>query len=443
MKEYHCINLKFKNTEISPKIFHSHLYVTDKEMYFQIIDNETGSQIDRNFMMSKGSHGLFEDNFEITETGVGLFLDKSKIYKTQSFQSDLQNTYFTIYVSKIAIIFANEYKEFINEGKGFLNKNGLKVVNTFYSFFNNLKDKNQFSISRMNGMSDFYETKNITFRPELEFINNETRGSEKFTVKKIPTINYKFKDSDFEKTKKTVQIICNFLSFCFGIRIVCEKLTYRTEEEIFIYRDTSPNNKTFVSDFSVIFDHLENNYNIQNILKTNWFLNYLEKEKQFDKAIDNYLHSREVDLTASFLLLFNIIEIFNLKQQIEKFEFNDLKDAQLNKAFDLISQTLKNKEEKNLLKDKWNGLINKIEVKPLKSPLEETLKLNNIEPTDFGYSFSKLKMTRDKLTHGSVSSIKEKELKSQIFCLRKISGRLILANLGLKNDLKDPAKQWL
>lgn len=144
-----------------------------------------------------------------------------------------------------------------------------------------------------------------------------------------------------------------------------------------------------------------------------------------------------MDLTASFLLLFNIIEIFNIKQQLEKFEFNDLKEEQLNKAFELISQTLKNKEEKNLLKDKWNGLINKIEVKPLKSPLEETLKLNNIEPTDFGYTFSKLKKTRDKLTHGSVSSIKEKELKSQIFCLRKIAIRLILANLGLKNDLKD------
>jgi hypothetical protein len=437
MKEYYCINLKFKNTEISSKKFHSHLYVSDKEMYFQIIDNETGSQIDRNFMMSKGSHGLFEDNFEITETEIALFLDKSKIYKTKSFHSDFQNTYFTIYVSKIAIIFPNKHKEFINEGKGFLNKNGLKVVNTFYSYFTNYNEKNEFSISRMDGMSDFYEAKNITFRPELEYINNERRGSEEFTVKKIPTINYKFGSSDFEETKRTIQIICNFLSFCFGIRIVCEKLTYRTEEEIFIYRDTSPNNKTFVSDFSVIFYHLEKNYNIQKILKTDWFSNYLDKEKQFDKAIDNYLHSIEVDLTASFLLLFNIIEIFNIKQQLEKFEFNDLKEEQLNKAFELISQTLKNKEEKNLLKDKWNGLINKIEVKPLKSPLEETLKLNNIEPTDFGYTFSKLKKTRDKLTHGSVSSIKEKELKSQIFCLRKIAIRLILANLGLKNDLKD------
>jgi len=438
VKEYYCINLKFKNTEISSEIFHSHLYVSDKEMYFQIIDNEPDSQIDRNFMLSKGAHGLFKDNFEITETEVALFLDKSKIYKTTSFQSDLQNTYFTIYVSKIALIFPNKHKESINEGKAFLNKNGLKVVNTFYSYFTNFKDKNKFSISRMNGMSDFYETNPISFRPELEFTSNETRGSEEFTVKKIPSINYKFIDSDFEKAKRSIQIICNFLSFCFGIRIFCEKLTYRTEEQIFIYRDTSPNNKTFVSDFTVIFYHLDKNCNIQKILKTGWFSNYLKNEQKFDKAIDNYLHSREVDLSASFLLLFNIIEIFNIKQEIEKFEFNEFKEENFNKAFEIISQTLENEEEKEILKDKWNGLINKIEIKPLKSPLEETLNLNNIKPTDFGYSFGKLKKTRDKLTHGSVSSIKEKDLKSQIFCLRNITLRLILANLGLKNDLKNP-----
>lgn len=437
MKDYFCIELKFKDKNISSETFHAHLFVSDKEMYFQIIDNEVGSQIDRNFMISKGSHGLFEDNFEITGTEVALFLDKSRIYRTQSFQNDIQNTFFTIYLSKIALVFPNKHKEFVNEGKAFLNKNGLKTVNSFYSFFTNLKDKNDFSISRMNGMKDFYNAKEISFRPELEFTNDEKRGSEEFTVKKIPTINYKFADLDFEKAKRSLEIICSFLSFCFGIRIIFEKLTYRTEEQIFIYRDTSPNNKTFVSDFSSVFYHLEKNCRIEKILKTDWYSNYLTKEKQFDKAIDNYLHSREVDLTASFLLLFNIIEIFNIKQEIEKFIFKESKEDNFRKAFELISSSLEEKEDVDLLKDKWNGLINKIEIKPLKSPLEETLKLNNINPLDFGYSFNKLKKTRDKLTHGSVNSIREKDLKTQIFCLRKIALCLILANLGLKSDLKN------
>ncbi len=437
MKEYYCINLRFKNPKISTENFHSHLYISDKEMYFQIIDNRPNSKIDKHFMMSKGALGLFEDNFEIIETEIGLFLEESKIYKTISFQTDTQNTYFTIYVSKIAIIFPNKYKEFVNEGKAFLNKNGLKVVNTFYSFFTNLKDKNTFSISRMDGMSEYYNAGSLTFRPELEFTNNETRGSEKFTIKKVPSINYKFNNIDFKTIKRIIQIICNFISFCFGVRIICKKLIYRTGEDVVIFRDTSPNNKTFVSDFSVIFHHLEKNYNIQKILKTNWFSNYLKNEQKFNKAIDNYLHSREVDLNASFLLLFNIIEIFNVKQEIEKFNFKKSKEEIFNKAFELISQTLENEEENELLKDKWNGLINKIEIKPLKSPLKKTLRLNNINPSDFGYSFSRLKKTRDKLTHGSVNSIKEEDLKSQIYCLRKIVIRLILSNLGLKNDLKN------
>lgn len=437
MKEYYCIELKFKDEKISTQTFHAHLFVSDKQMSFQIIENEVGSRIDNDFMVSKNCLGLFEDNFEIVKTEVSFLLDNSRIYKVQSFKNDGENKFFTVYVSKIALILPNKYKEFINEGKAFLNKNGLKIVNTFYSYFTNLKDKNEYSISRMSGMKDFYNANEISFRPELEFIDNETRGSEEFTVTKIPTINYKFNELDFKNVKNNIEIICNFLSLCYGIRIVFEKLIYRTEEEIYIFRDTSPNNKTFVSDFLPVFRNLEENYNIEKILKNNWFPNYISQEEKFNKAIDNYLHSREVDLNASFLLLFNIIEIFNVKQEIEKFEFKETKVDNFKKAFELISVSLENPKELDLLKDKWNGLINKIEIKPLKSPLEETLSLNNINSIDFGFSFSKLKKTRDKLTHGSVNSIKEKELKSQISCLRKITIQLMLSNLGFKNDLKN------
>ena len=437
MKEYYCINLKFKDERISTKTFHSHLFVSDEEMYFQVIDNDIGSQIDRNFSIS-GALGLLEEKLEVLESEVSLFFDKSRIYKMTSFQSDTQNTYFTIYVSKIALIFPNKYKEYINEGTAYLNDNGLKVVNSFYSYFSNF-DKNIFSISRMQGMEDFYEINQFSYRPELEFKNNEKRGSKEFTVKKIPTINYQFEDLEFEQIKSSIETICSFISFCFGIRILPEKIVYRTEKDIVVYRDNSPNNKTFVSDFSTVFRMLEKNYNIQRILKTDWSTNYFLKKEQFDKAIDNFLHSREVNLSASYLLLFNIIEIFNEKSENEKFEFNDTKKENFDKAYDLISKSLKNADDVDLLKDKWNGITNKIELKPMKSPLENGLLINNINALDFGYSFSRLKKTRDKLTHGSISSIKEKDLKAQMYSLQKISLKLILANLGFKDELKKSA----
>jgi hypothetical protein len=441
MENYYCLNIKFKDSRISSKIHHAHLFVSDEEMYFQIIDNDENSRVDNYFSISSNALGFFEDNFEIVDTEIVIKLDKSRIHKIVSFQNDSKDNYFTIYVSNICLIRPNINKGGVNEGKVVLSNNGLKVVNQFYSFFTNLKDKNTFTISRMQGMSDFYKINNMTYRPELEFSNNEKRNSEELTIKKIPTINFRFENLDYEEIKTNNQIISSFLSFCFGIRITINKLIYRTEEEIFIYRNTEPNNKIYISEFSTVFNLLEKNYNIEKILKTAWFNNFLTEKTKINKAIDNYLHSREVNLSASFLLLFNIIEIFNINPNQEYFEYNDLKEENFSKAYKLIEESLSNDKEAELLENKWKGLINKISIKPLKSPLEETLRLNNIKPINFGYPFKKLKETRDKLTHGSVNSIKEEDLKLQIYCLRDIATCLILSNLGLKDDLKTDAQQ--
>lgn len=439
MEDYYCLNVKFKDHKISKRIHHAHLFISDIEMYIQIIDNDLDSHVDDSFSISPNALGFFEENFEIIDTEISLMFDKSRIYKFVSFKSDTKNTYFTIYVSNICLILPNTHKQQVGEGKAILSKNGLNVVNSFYSFFTNFKDKNKFSISRMNGMSDCYNACKMTFRPELDFSYNEKKYSEEFTIKKIPTINFSFENLNYEEIKRNIEIICYFLSFCFGVRITFTKLIYRTEEEVFIYRNTEPNNKTYISEFSPIFRLLKTNYNIQSILKTNWFEEFMDSQVKIKKAVDNYLHSREVDLSASFLLLFNVIEIFNIKQKIDKFEFNSSKEENFIKAYELIKNSLLNLQEEKLLKNKWEGLINKISIKPLTSPLEETLSLNKINPLDFGYSFKRLKETRDKLTHGSVNSIKEEDLKSQIYCLRKIIISLILSNLGLKDDLINKA----
>nr|WP_199003493.1 hypothetical protein [Flavobacterium sp. ASV13] len=436
MNDYYCLDLKFKDQKISSKVHHTHLFVSDEKIFFQIIDDDFNSQVDTFYSMSANALGYFEDNFEIVKTEIEIRFEKSKIYKVISFENDERHNYFTVFIDNICLIRPNTYKDYIGEGKAVLNENGLKVVNLFYSYFTNLKNKNDFSISRMNGMSDFYSFKEMEFRPELDFLSNEKRGSRKFTITKIPTINFKFKNLIYEEILIYNKIICTFLSFCFGVRITIKKIVYRTEQDIYILRNTAPNNKIYISDFSVIFNLLEENYNIEKILKTNWFDYFLSNEAKINKAIDNYLHSREVELSSAFLLLFNIIEIFNINQTQEKFQFNGLKQENFSKAYELIRESLIDDEEVNLLKNKWDGLINKISIKPLKSPLEETLKTNNINSLAFGFSFKKLKETRDKLTHGSVNSIKEEDLKLQIYCLRKIAISLILSNLGLKNDLK-------
>lgn len=439
MKDFYCLDLKFKDTKISDKIYHSHLFVSDDKMYFQIIDNDENSDLDYRFLSSKNSLGLFENNFEVVETEVSIMFDNSRIYKGTSFDSDAKNQFFTIYVSKICLIKENVHKEFANEGLAYLNKNGLQVVNLFYAFFTNHSDKNEFKISRMNGMSDYYEIKDISFRPELTFTNNEKRGSSELTIKKKPTIDFKFDNIEFDQIQQRLQIVCNFLSFCYGIRITIKKIVFRTESDIYFFRDTEPNNKTYVSDTMQVFQFLKENYMIEKLLKTDWFSHYEKKEKQITKAIDNFLHSREVNLGAAFLLLFNIIEIFNVNQKQEKFKFKATKNDLVKETFKNLKTFLDENEDEKEFEKKVKVIIDKLEFKPQKSPLEETLKINNIDPLYFGFSFTKLKNTRDNITHGSLNRIKEKELQSQVACLRKITTCLILSNLGLTEDLRKNA----
>jgi len=152
----------------------------------------------------------------------------------------------------------------------------------------------------------------------------------------------------YENCKSHVDSICKFLSLCYGIRIEYNRFIYRTESEIYIYTNPEQIKNKHVSNVSLIFKLLKDNYRIEKILMTDWHSKFIANKSKFDKSIDNYSHSREVESSSRYLLLFNIIEIFSGKQEIEKFNFNEL----------------------------------------------ETLKNNNINSIEFGYSFNKLKEIR-------------------------------------------------
>jgi hypothetical protein len=295
------------------------LYIKEKEIYIRIFEKEEHSDFDRRYMANRNSLGLFEENFEIVKSEIDLLFENARIFKSISLSGKGSNKYFTIFLTNICLIRPNIHKEDINEGKAVLNPNGLKIVNLFYSFFTNLRTKNSFDVSRMNGMSDYYKINNLKFRPELDYSDNEQRNSEEFTVKKIPTIRFSFKDTAYEEAKDQMAVICKFLSFCYRIRIQYHKLIYRTEESIYIYFKNEKINEVYTSKIDTIFEFLSTTYRIEKILKTKWYLHYLNNRSKFDKAIDNYLHSREVESSSRYLLLFNIIEIFNQSQAEEKF----------------------------------------------------------------------------------------------------------------------------
>lgn len=432
MEDYYCIDIKFKNQEISTSEHHAHLYVSNDDIYIKIFNDEKNLNADRKFSDSDNALGYFEENFDLVKSKTKILFEKSRIWKVVT-SSD---NFFTIHLTCITIIKKNQNKKQINNGKVFLNENGLKIVSDFYSFFTNLSDKNIFKISRMQGMEDFYNCENFKFRPEFDFRGNDTINSREFTVTKTPIINYFFENESFESVKEKIDIICKFLSFYYGIRVDYTNLHYRTDEDLYLHSNYDKLDHTYNSKISTIHRFLKTNSRIEKILTTNWFEKYIIEKVKIDKAIENYLHSREVDGSAKFLLLFSNIEIFYGKDEPVKVELNELKEENFAKALKLIIESLADINDSKVVENNWQRTINNLTTKPMGSPLENTLIQNGIYAENYGFKFNELKNVRNKLTHGSVSSIDDEKLKEYIYAMSKISISLILSKLGLKDDLK-------
>lgn len=432
MEEYYCLDIKFKEQKISTSEHHAHLYITNDDIYIKIFKDENNHNADRNFLESNNTLGYFYENFELIESQIKILFEKSRIWKVIT-SSD---NFFIIHLTSITIIKKNQNKEQINEGKVFLNENGLKIVSEFYSFFTNFSDKNIFKISRMQEMEDFYNCKSFKFRPELDFIGNDKRNSSEFTVKKTPIIKYSFEDESFESVIEKIDIISKFLSLYYGIRVNYTNLHYRTKDEVYYYSNYDKLDHSYNSKISTIQRFLKTNSRIEKILKTDWFENYIKEKFKIDKAIENYLHSREVDGSAKFLLLFSNIEIFYGKDEPLKVELNELKEENFAKALNLIIESLADINDINVVKNNWQRTINNLTTKPMGSPLENTLIQNGIHSENYGFKFNELKNVRNKLTHGSVSSIDDEKLKEYIYAMSKISISLILSKLGFKDDLE-------
>jgi hypothetical protein len=437
MKNYYCIDLKFKKKSISELVYHAHLYIKAKKIFIRIIEKKEESGVCNRYMLRNSNLGFFDDDFEIVNSEFEIITKNSRVSGARSSENKLYHSYFTIYLSSIGTIKPNVYKENINTGKAILNSNGLRVVNQFYSYFTNFRDKNKYEISRMNGMARYFNLKNFKYRPELDFISNETRESASFKVEKIPTINFIFENIAQESIKENIEVICKFISFCYGIRVNYSRLIYRTEDHIYFYFNNEKLDSVYKSSFLTVFEELNTFHFIEKILRTNWHSEFIIKKNKIDKAIDNLLHSREVESSSRYLLLFNIIEIFNVNVEEQKFEIDSTKSINLKTAVELLEDMLTNRIDVDNFRDKCEGIIGRVFIKPLKSPLEETLKNNNINCEDFGFKFTQLKKMRDKIAHGSVNSIKDDTLKKYIYVIQRICTRLILSQLGLKKDLRN------
>jgi hypothetical protein len=439
--DFYCLEIKIKNEDICEEKLHSHLYISNSAIEIKIYIDST-NDTDRKFMIWSSSNQLSDFVTEQIEIEISehekvlqkIDLSNSRITSVKSKEYENDKDYFTLYLDKILIYKKLNFNENVGIAKVFLNEDGFSLVKNFYSFFTmNVKEGN-FGISRMNGMNSFYKIGEIKFRPEFEYSYSDSRNNKDFKIEKVPIIKFIFPETiEDKKLIEQISIVCNITSFYLGNLIDYYRITaFKPNSILSLTKIIKENSGLKVNSINYFL----NTKGIDNFLKTNWSKNYLANSKKIDKAIENYLHSRFVDINSRFLMLYNIIEILmaGKSNSNEKFELivNDLEKEKIYIiALTELKKTISKKDYLDF-ENKWKILQNKMAYKPMKSPLVEFLEENNIENKDLKIDIDTIKQIRDKITHGSVKTLKSNIVEEANYDLYRISIKLILNQLGLK-----------
>lgn len=439
-KDFYCLEIKIKNKEISDEYFHSHLYISNSSIEIKIfIDSSTN--IDRDFMIWSNSNNYLDKLIEVKISEKEKILQKIDIsnsrYKSVKSKEFLnQNSFFTISLDQIYIDKKYEYEDNIGTAKVFLNDDGFDLVKTFYSYFFMDKKHENFSIRRMNGMDSYYNIGEIKFRPEFDYNYTNSKDDKTFTIEKIPILKFTFPTTtDDQSLINAIKIACTICSFYQGNLIDFYRITaFKSGSILSLTKMIKKGSGLKITSINFIL----HSHGINDFLLYNWSENFLLSQKKIEKAIENYIHSRLVDINSKFLLLYNIIEVLMAGKSITNEKFNvivsDTEKKQIyDNAFIELKKTIAEGDYVDF-ENKWNTVKNKISFKPMKSPLEEFLKENNIEEKNLKISIDKLKQIRDKITHGSVNKLKPNIVESANKVLYEIAIKLILNQLGLKKS---------
>lgn len=442
MTQQYPFELKFKDQGISTEIHQACLFIQSDDCLFirVYIDNNHPEKVESKFNRSSNIFGPFLEVFELIFPTTHIDLSRTEIFKIGYNRIEGDKRYFQLSVSQVWVNSKTRENKNERQGTVYLSRNGSNLLQLFHNRFWNLVDTGRNPNRKNTNMDEWYCAGDLLFYPEYEYISTEKRKTEKFEVERLPIISFYFKvDTNLAEIKKHLEIVCQYLSFMSGIRIFPEKIIYQQDEIKYTYISSDPDHRTYISKISRSFTPLLEHYeHIEEVLQTAWFQNYKQNEKTITKAIDSFLHSREVDSGASFLLLFHVLELF--KENSSKSEFDLLPRKKRNKIFDVAFEAVKEiltyKEDIDEFKIRWEHMKNNLKYRPMKSPMRETLIKHNIEIQESKYDLDHLYKTRNDLSHGS-TKFDEKKLIGQVYILRRIATMLILSNLGFKAYFKD------
>ncbi|MBA7547205.1 hypothetical protein ES705_39611 [subsurface metagenome] len=200
-------------------------------------------------------------------------------------------------------------------------------------------------------------------------------NNNKATITKIPKIHFKYNADITEQEgiiyANIVRLLASFY-FHFNIEFKVSKI-YLKAHTISIKKVHKP----IIINQSGNLYGFKNSWNFDKFLQASWQNQALKNFKKLSKVIELFNQSNIVDYSSRFLIRFNIIEVCMGGKKTTEPKFTEIlsryeKTEKYNKALSILLQTV-TKEEHCDFENKWKGIINKIEYKPIKSPLENIL----------------------------------------------------------------------
>lgn len=441
-KKFSCLETVFKTNFSDGKSYHTHLFLDTSKIELKIY-HKSERDLAYNFMVScnikqpEYLSELLDISVSCKEIDLkGINCNHSKIKSISSDETDdLGNTFFTVIIDQITIYKEPIIKNGSDTAKIFLNDDGFDLVKNYYSILTSFRQDGQFDIKRMSGMAEYYKIRKSKFRPEYEFEYSDKRDMKSPKIEKIPIIKFILEEDLSESDIiNFIQISCKITSFYLGNNIDYFKAFISLKKcRIIIYKTLDNKFKLNISSIN----HLLRIGGIHSFLKLNWNKNYLNNQNLLDKAITNYTHSRLLDSNSKFLLLYNIIEICMTGSTHTGEEFKltvsqSKKNTLYNQAFEILKETVNETDIEDFEK-KWDTVKKQMIYKPMKSPLNCFLIANNIPVDELEISVGKMKKIRDKIVHGSVSSLSYEEVANANAQLFNLGAVLILNVLGIKN----------
>ncbi|POY39624.1 hypothetical protein C3L50_10715 [Flavobacterium alvei] len=309
-----------------------------------------------------------------------------------------------------------------------LNEVGFNFVKHFYSFLS--VNENVFELKKRT--EEIYEGYNCKVFPGFSYNYSSSRDIPEMNITKIPTLNFEFElDENMENLLKKVNSIITVCSFFMHSNLEYYRSTIH-------FKNTKINEykilkKTIIKDTSISFRNFSLNWKPSTFLSESWKKEAFDNFDKLEKIIKLFNQALIVDDRSKLLIRYNIIEICmgGTTKNGDKFKFTENKDEIYEEAFKVL-QVMIPQDELIDFKTKWSNAIRNMDYKPMKSPLVEFLKSNNLPLDELPVKFDEIKKMRDCITHGSIK-IKPSQLNRTNVLLYRISGILILNLLGIKD----------